>query len=57
LEGKIVSDHLEEIRVDGRIILKYIFKEWNRGMDWIDQVQDRDRWLTLVIAVMNFRAS
>jgi hypothetical protein len=24
------------------------------GMDWIDLVQDRDRWLTLVNAVMNF---
>jgi hypothetical protein len=22
--------------VDGRIILKWIFKEWDGGMDWID---------------------
>jgi hypothetical protein len=22
--------------VDGRIILKYIFKKWDVGMDWID---------------------
>ena len=25
-----------------------------RGMDWIDLVQDKDRWLALVNTVMNF---
>jgi hypothetical protein len=26
-----------------------------KGVDWIDLVQDRDRWLALVNAVMNLR--
>jgi len=32
-------DHLEDLGVDGRIILKYIFKKWNRGVDWYDLAQ------------------
>jgi hypothetical protein len=28
--------------------------EWG-GMDWIDQVQDRDQWRALVNTVMNLR--
>jgi hypothetical protein len=40
---------LEVPGVDGRIILKWIFKMWDGGfMDWINMVQDRDRWRSLV---------
>ena len=49
------GDHVEVLGVDGRIILKGIFEKWNRGMDWIDLVQNRDRWRAVVSAVMNFR--
>jgi hypothetical protein len=48
-------DHLEGAAVDGRIILKWILENWDGGMDWIDLVQDRDRWRALVNAVMNCR--
>jgi hypothetical protein len=48
-------NHLEDPGVDGRIILKWIFKKWDGGMEWIDMAQDRDRWRAVVSAVMNFR--
>jgi hypothetical protein len=41
--------------VDGRIILKWIFKKWDGGVDWIELAQDRERWWALVNATMNFR--
>jgi hypothetical protein len=49
------GDHLGDPGVDGRIMLKWIFKKWNRGMNWIELAQDRNRWRDLVNAVMNLR--
>jgi hypothetical protein len=49
------GDHLEDRGVDGRIILKSIFKKWDVCMDWIDMAQDRDRLRAVVSAVMNLR--
>jgi len=47
---------LEDPRVNGRIILKWILSKWvGGGRDWIDLAQDRDRWRALVNAVMNLR--
>jgi len=50
-------DHLEDPRVDGKIILSWIFRKWDAGMDWVDMGQDRDRWRALVKAVMNHRVA
>jgi hypothetical protein len=41
--------------LDGRIILNWIFRELHGGMDWTDLAQDRDRWRSLVNAVLNLR--
>ena len=41
--------------VDGRIILRWIFRKWDGGMDWIDLAEDRDRWRALVNGVKNLR--
>jgi hypothetical protein len=48
-------DHLEDSVVDGRIILRWILRKWNEGMDWIVLALHRDRWRAGVEAVMNFR--
>jgi hypothetical protein len=34
--------HLVDPGVDGRIILKWILRKWNGGMEWIDLALDRD---------------
>jgi hypothetical protein len=44
---------LEVLGVDGRIISKWILKNWDGSMDWIDLAQDWDRWRAVVCAVMN----
>ena len=47
-------DRLGDQGVDGRVILRWIFRIWG-DMDWIELAQDRDRWRAIVNAVMNLR--
>ena len=41
--------------VDGRIILRWIFRKCDGNMEWIELAQGRDRWRARVDAVMNLR--
>ena len=51
-------DHLGNPGIEGRIILRWIYRKWDvGGMDWIELPQDKDRWMALVNAVMNFRVA
>ena len=48
---------MEDLGVVERIILKWVFKNWDGGMDWINLAQERDRWWALVIRVMTLVVS
>jgi len=49
-------DQMEDPGVDGRTILRLIFRNWDGGsMDWMKLAQDRDRWLACVNEVKNIR--
>ena len=47
-------DHLGDPGVDGRIILRWIFRKWDVG---IDVARDMDRWRAVVNALMNLLVS
>jgi hypothetical protein len=50
-------DHLEEPRIDRRIILRLIFRKWNRTVNWIDLAQHGNRWRVLADMVKNLYVS
>jgi hypothetical protein len=46
--------YLGDPDVDGRIILRWIFRKWNGSVEWIGLAQDRARWRVLVNWVLDF---
>jgi hypothetical protein len=57
LVGKSDRDNLEDLDVDGWIMLKWICKKLVGGVGWFDLVQDTERWRALVNAVVSVRIS
>ena len=48
-------DCLEDPGIDRMMILRWILRKWDGGMDGIDLAQDMDRWRAVVKAVMNLQ--
>jgi len=48
-------NNFKDLGVDGRIILKWIFKKLVWLMDWIALLHDRDKWRALVNFVMSLQ--
>ena len=47
---------MEDPGVDGKIILRWIFRKWDRwGIEWVELARDRDRRRALMNAVMNLQ--
>jgi hypothetical protein len=44
---------LEDLGLDGRIILKWNFEEWDGGMNWIHLAQNKCKWQSLLNVAMN----
>jgi hypothetical protein len=58
LMGKLRErDHLEDLGVVGRIILRWMFSKWGRDMYFIDLAQDGERWWADVNTITNLRFS
>ena len=47
------SDNVEDPGLGRKIILSWICRKWDRVVDWIGLVQDKDRWRALVNAMLN----
>jgi hypothetical protein len=48
------GDYLEDLDVDGRKIINWIFKKWDGGVDWIDLVENRGRRPALMNTLPGF---
>jgi hypothetical protein len=48
-----MTDHLEDLDIDGKIILKWILEKQIWNVDWIHFTHNRDWWQDLVNAVTN----
>jgi hypothetical protein len=52
------GDHIEDLGIDGRVILKWILAKLGggkKGVDWMHLTQDRDQRQVLVNMVMKLK--
>lgn len=45
---------MEHLSIDGKMILKWFFKQWDGDVDWVYLAQDKQRWRAPANAIMNF---
>jgi hypothetical protein len=50
-------DNLKDLGVDGRIILKLVFKRQDRVLAWIHLTQSREKWGAVLKTEKKFRVS
>ena len=50
------KNNFEDLWIDGKIILRWIFKKWDEDMDWTNLNQDRGKWRVSMNWLMKFRA-
>jgi hypothetical protein len=55
LENLKGRDYFEDICVDERIILEWLFGQVWEDLDWMHLVQNRDKWQVFVNTVMNLQ--
>jgi hypothetical protein len=48
-------DHWGDPGIEGRIILRWILRKWDRGIDLNNLAQNRDRWRAFLNTAMNVR--
>jgi hypothetical protein len=54
-ENLMGRDHLEELGIDGKIILEWILGKCGGNVDWIHLAQNRDQWQAVVDTIMNLQ--
>jgi len=38
------TDHVEDLGIDGRVVLKWVLRNTWEAVDWINLAHDRDQW-------------